>query len=60
MVSMVRPWKAPVKGITAERPVWARAIFTAFSSASPPVVKKMVLAGPANGARALSFSASST
>ncbi len=33
-----------------ERPVAARAILTAFSAASAPVVKKTVLAGPLKGA----------
>ena len=53
---MLRPWNAPVKAMTAERPVAARAILTAFSTASAPVVKRMVLAAPLNGASAFSRS----
>ena len=44
----------------SERPVAAREMFTAFSTASAPVVKKMVRALPLNGASAFSRSASST
>ena len=36
MPMKVRPWKPPAKAMTAERPVAARAIFTAFSTASDP------------------------
>ena len=36
MVSSVRPWNARSKAITAGRPVAARAILTAFSTASAP------------------------
>jgi hypothetical protein len=57
--SRVRPWKPPAKAMMPGRPVAARAIFTAFSVASAPVVKKMVLASPSTGAIAFSFSASS-
>ena len=39
----VRPWKPPENATTAERPVAARAIFTAFSTASAPVVTKIGL-----------------
>ena len=60
MVIMVRPWKPPVKAMMPERPVAARAILTAFSAASAPVVKNTVLAGPLNGACALSRSARRT
>jgi hypothetical protein len=56
----VRPWKPPPKAITPARPVWARAIFTAFSSASAPVVKKAVFTGPEIGTSALRRSASVT
>jgi hypothetical protein len=58
MVINVRPWKPPVKAITADRPVANRAIFTAFSTASAPLQKNTVLAGPGNGASAFSRSAS--
>ncbi|MNR33945.1 hypothetical protein D3C85_1516730 [compost metagenome] len=34
----VRPWKPPPKAMMPGRPVAARAIFTAFSTASAPVV----------------------
>ncbi len=34
---MVRPWKPPSKAMTACRPVAARAILTALSTASPPL-----------------------
>ena len=59
MVIMVRPWKAPEKAITPGRPVAARAILTAFSTASAPVEKRIVLAAPGNGAIAFSRSQSS-
>ena len=36
IVSSVRPWNALSKTSTAGRPVAARAIFTAFSTASAP------------------------
>jgi len=54
---IVRPWKPPVKAMTPERPVAARAIFTAFSVASAPVVKNTDLSGSEIGASALSRSA---
>ena len=57
MPSRVRPWKAPEKATTPERPVWWRAIFTAFSIASAPVVRKTVLRGPRVGTVAFSRSA---
>jgi len=57
MVRRVRPWKAPLKEMTPGRPVKTRAILMAFSTASAPVVKKMVLAGPLNGASLFSRSA---
>ncbi len=60
MASSVRPWNAPENATTPERPVWARAILTAFSTASAPVVTSSVLQGPATGAMAFSFSASRT
>ena len=47
---------AEVYGLKASR----RAIFTAFSTASAPVVNRIVLAGPAIGARAFSRSHSAT
>ncbi|MNL27711.1 hypothetical protein D3C87_1493180 [compost metagenome] len=53
MPSSVRPWKAPEKAITPGRPVWARAILTAFSTASAPVVNSAVLFGPGTGASSL-------
>ena len=60
VVSSVRPWKPPVNAITPERPVAARAILTAFSTASAPVVNSTVLAGPSMGASAFSRSAKAT
>ena len=60
LVMMVRPWKLPENAMMPPRPVATRAIFTAFSTASAPVVKKIVRAGPANGASAFSRSASAT
>ena len=42
------------------RPVWARAIFTAFSSASAPLLSSNVFLAKSPGASALSFSASAT
>ncbi len=53
----VRPWNAPEKAITAARLVWARAIFTAFSTASAPVVRKMVFFGKSPGVMSFSRSA---
>jgi len=55
----VRPWNPPVKAITPERPVAARAILIAFSVASAPVVKKADLTFPVIGTSAFSRSASS-
>ena len=56
-VSSVRPWNPPEKAITAERLVWMRAIFTAFSTASAPEFKNSVFLGKSPGAAALSRSA---
>ena len=56
----VRPWKPPPKAITPERPVWARAILMAFSTASAPVVTKMDFFGVGPGASRFNRSASST
>ncbi|MNT64604.1 hypothetical protein D3C72_2025180 [compost metagenome] len=56
---MVRPWKPPLKAMVPLRPVWARAILMAFSTASAPVERKRVRLGVGPGTRALSFSASS-
>ena len=53
----LRPWNAPENAISAERPVALRAIFTAFSTASAPVEKKMERAGEPSGARAFKRSA---
>jgi hypothetical protein len=55
----VRPWKAPSKPITAGRPVYARANFTAFSTASVPALKNAAFAGRVNGAAATRRSATS-
>jgi hypothetical protein len=49
-VRSVRPWKLPRKLITAGRPVKARAILTAFSTASAPVLKKIAFFSPFSGA----------
>ena len=58
MQASVRPWKPPEKAMIAERLVWKRAILMAFSTASAPVVRKMVFLGVAPGASAFSCSAS--
>jgi hypothetical protein len=42
MVRSVRPWKAWSKTRTAGRPVAARAILTAFSTASAPLFTRML------------------
>ena len=42
---MVRPWNASSKAMMPGRPVWARAIFTAFSTASAPVFTNNVFLG---------------
>ncbi len=42
MVSSDRPWNAWSNTTTAGRPVAARAYFTAFSTASAPVLNKAV------------------
>ena len=55
----LRPWKPPVKAITALRRVAARAILIEFSTAAAPVENRMVLAAPSVGASALSRSHSS-
>jgi hypothetical protein len=57
---IVRPWKPPEKAMMAGRPVAARAILTAFSTASAPVDTRTVLFGPLPGASAFSFSQSAT
>ncbi|XQU70576.1 hypothetical protein OJJOAM_003365 [Cupriavidus sp. H18C1] len=59
MPIIVRPWKPPENAITAGRPVAARAILMAFSTASAPVVKNAVFLAHWPGARWLIFSASS-
>ena len=48
------------EGDDARRLVWARAILTAFSSASAPLLSSSVFLAKSPGASALSFSASST
>ncbi len=58
-VIMVRPWYAPVKAITPARPVAARAILTAFSTASEPEVTSRVFFGKSPGTRLAISSASS-
>jgi hypothetical protein len=58
--SSVRPWKAPSKAINAGRRVYERANLTAFSTASVPALKNAAFAGPLNGARSSSRSASVT
>ena len=60
MPMKVRPWKAPEKAMTAWRPVAARAILTAFSTASAPVVTKIAFFSPLIGAIAVRRSASRT
>jgi hypothetical protein len=59
IASSVRPWNAPSKAITAGRFVYSLANLTAFSTASVPALKNAALAGPRNGARSTSRSASS-
>ena len=58
MHASVRPWKPPLNAMTAERFVWKRAILMAFSTASAPVVRKIVFFGVVPGASAFSVSAS--
>ena len=58
--SIVRPWNAPSKAITAGRFVYERANLIEFSTASVPALKNAALAGPVNGETAISLSASST
>ncbi len=53
----VRPWKLPPKAITAGRPVAMRAILTAFSTASAPVVTKIVFFSKSPGTFSFSRSA---
>ena len=57
---IVRPWKPPSKAMTAGRFVYARANFTAFSTASVPALKNPALTGPEIGTRSASRSASVT
>ncbi len=57
MPMKVRPWKAPPKATTAERPVAMRAILTAFSQASAPVVTNTVFFGKSPGTAAFRRSA---
>ena len=56
----VRPWKAPVSAITPGRPVCARAILMAFSTASAPVVKNAVFLACVPGVIVFRRSANST
>ena len=60
MASSVRPWKPSSKARTAGRPVAARAIFTAFSTASAPEFTKSVFFGKSPGTSAFSRSARPT
>ncbi len=46
IVRLVRPWKAPSKHTIPGRPVTARAILTAFSTASAPELKKATFLRP--------------
>ena len=49
IVSSVRPWNARSNAITAGRPVAARAILTAFSTASAPEFSSTLLYSAAAG-----------
>ncbi|MCY1534675.1 hypothetical protein D9M68_700550 [compost metagenome] len=60
MPMKVRPWKPPEKAMTAWRPVEARAILTAFSTASAPVVTKIVFLAKSPGVSAFRRSARCT
>ena len=60
IVRSVRPWKACSNTTTASRPVAMRAIFTAFSRASAPLLASMVFFGNVPGVMRLSFSARAT
>ena len=60
IASIVRPWKAPSKTITAGRFVYERANLIEFSTASVPALKNAALAGPLIGASSIMRSASST
>src|SRR3989304_8316394 len=56
----VRPWNAPSKAMTAGRPVTARAIFTAFSTASVPEFSRIAFFARGPGASRHSVSHSRT
>ena len=58
MVRLVRPWKPFWKQTTPGRPVAARAILTAFSTASAPELTNMVRLGVSPGAFSLMRAAS--
>jgi len=60
MPRKVRPWNAPPKAMTPERPVAPRAILTAFSTASAPVVTNTVFLAKSPGVSPFSRSASAT
>ncbi len=60
IVSSERPWNAWSNTTTADRPVWARAILTAFSTASAPVVNSAVRLACSPGVSSLSACATST
>ncbi len=60
IASSVRPWKACSKTTTASRPVACRAILTAFSRASAPLLVSRVFFGARPGAIAFNFSHSAT
>ena len=60
MASSVRPWKPSSKASTAGRPVAARAIFTAFSTASAPEFANSVFLGKSPGTSAFIRSARRT
>lgn len=59
IVISVRPWKAWSNVTTADRPVAARAYFTAFSTASLPVLNRAVRLACVPGVSRLRASATS-
>ncbi len=60
IVRLVRPWYAWSKTATASRPVWARAILTAFSTASAPELNSAAFFAWSPGVSSASFSQTST
>ena len=60
MVRLVRPWKAWSRLTIARRPVYLRAILTAFSTASAPELTRIECFSKSPGVSSASFSATRT